>query len=657
MPFSNQFPYTDLHEININKFLKAIKNLLGGHGGEFLKKKSNIPFDYEWSTMNIDYPVTSVNGQTGAVVLDADDVGALPDSYTAPVQSVNGQTGAAVLDADDVGALPTTTKYAESNSVAGPAKKTETIPYGECDSTSTATDFTATVPGITELKNGTIMLLKNGVVTSASGFTININGLGAKPSYSNMTTGNDVTPTAPTRDTTIFNINYTMLFIYDETLVSGGCWIGYRGYDSNTNTIGYQLRTNSSTMPVSGALYRYRLLFTSLNGRNWIPANTTNSTSADTTKTTNTSTIDPFGAIVYYGSTTTVSSGSRPSSSVLWQEYTLNIGYSFNTTGSAPTLTSYKPVYLKCSPQSAGGAKISSTPYVQTLPSSADNHIYIYLGMAYSATNIELSMVHPVYYHDGTSIKLWTGGESSSGGAVDSVNGQTGTVVLDADDVGALANTVVNGKTVKVVAGVARYVNGEWTLLNDTGHNPLNAVISAGQTDPGTFTITHNVGATKVLSLVCGPDESYAKQGLVCGASVGLDTSIVNLYFPFMGASAISYNGSSYLHTPVTAMSTTDIVSTISVGSHATLGKYLKLNLTESQMGVLNLFPNNKYDWKVLGYGPNYINVQPWLNGVRQSLPLPAGDVSFSIGKQIYGVPSSVTHTNCNVWFLGIFEI
>ena len=52
--------------------------------------------------------VSSVNGQTGAVVLDADDVGALPDSYTAPVDSVNSKTGAVTLTASDVGALPDT---------------------------------------------------------------------------------------------------------------------------------------------------------------------------------------------------------------------------------------------------------------------------------------------------------------------------------------------------------------------------------------------------------------------------------------------------------------------------------------------------------------------------------------------------------------------
>lgn len=39
-------------------------------------------------------PVTSVNTKTGAVTLTANDVGALPSTYTAPVQSVDGQTGA-----------------------------------------------------------------------------------------------------------------------------------------------------------------------------------------------------------------------------------------------------------------------------------------------------------------------------------------------------------------------------------------------------------------------------------------------------------------------------------------------------------------------------------------------------------------------------------
>ena len=85
-------------------------------------------------------PVTSVNGQTGTVVLDAGDVGALPDTTAipsdtsdltnnagfvdaagaaaaAPVQSVNGQTGAVVLGKSDVGlgSVDNVQQYSASN--------------------------------------------------------------------------------------------------------------------------------------------------------------------------------------------------------------------------------------------------------------------------------------------------------------------------------------------------------------------------------------------------------------------------------------------------------------------------------------------------------------------------------------------------------------
>lgn len=55
-------------------------------------------------------PVDSVNGQTGTVVLDASDVGALPDTYTAPVSSVNGNTGAVTVPViNNIGATEFTT--------------------------------------------------------------------------------------------------------------------------------------------------------------------------------------------------------------------------------------------------------------------------------------------------------------------------------------------------------------------------------------------------------------------------------------------------------------------------------------------------------------------------------------------------------------------
>lgn len=281
--------------------------------------------------------------------------------------------------------------------------------YGEVDSTSTSTVFTATIPGITEYYDGLTILLKNGVVTSAANFTININDLGAKGSYSNQATGNPITPTNPTRDTTIFNINYTMMFIYCSTLVSGGCWIGYRGYNSDTNTIAYQVRTNSTALKTTDRTRYYRILFSSADGTKWVPANTQYDNSATSTKTVNTRKINPFGRIVYLGNSTNYAADAVVAATALWHQYALALGYSFNRTGSALTLTSTKPVYVKCAPQTDGSAIMdSTTPIVQDLPSTEDGKIYIFLGMAYSATNIEMFYEHPVYYYKDGCIRIWT---------------------------------------------------------------------------------------------------------------------------------------------------------------------------------------------------------------------------------------------------------
>lgn len=287
------------------------------------------------------------------------------------------------------------------------------IPIGKVDSTSTATAFTATVPGITELRDGVCVLLQNGVVTSAAGYTININGLGAKPTFNNMT--------AATRDTTIFNVNYTMLLIYDaDRVVDGitGAWCCYRGYDGNTNTIGYQLRTNSSTLPVSDQTGRYRLLFTSADGTKYVPANTSNSTNATSSRAVNQRPIDPHGAIIYYGYTTVLAANANVGTAYQWQQYPLTLGYSFNRTNAALTLTYPSPIYIKCTPQSDGSAIIDAdTPYVQSLPTTEDGKIYIYLGRAYSATAVELVTNHPVYEYKNGAIRQWVNAATQSGGS------------------------------------------------------------------------------------------------------------------------------------------------------------------------------------------------------------------------------------------------
>lgn len=312
--------------------------------------------------------------------------------------------------AASVGALPDDTTYAASGSVGGAATVANGIPFAMVDNTSTSTAYTATISGITAYYDGLTIMLYNGKVTSAANFTIDINGLGALGSYSNMSMGNPVTPTSPTRDSTIWNLNYAMLFTYYSNIGGTGIsgWVMYRGYDSNQNTLGYQIRTNSMSMPMSSKVYRYRLLFESADRAHFVPANNSTSTNATSARTPVTEAINPFGDIRYYGATTVLSAGDRPSVSNIWQQNVATIGYSFQKSPNY-SLTGWHPVYLVCAPQSDGSAIIDSTdPITQTLPSTEDGKIYIHLGVAYSTTAIELTLNHPVYYYKSGAIRPWT---------------------------------------------------------------------------------------------------------------------------------------------------------------------------------------------------------------------------------------------------------
>jgi len=520
----------------------------GGNAGQVLKKNSATDYDVHWANETETYPsgyCTTAAG-TATKVVNCSLWTATPDTYLhILIGQANSYAGAITMKINASSPIPvyingdpsSTTNYTlpagsyiafydgtniylrtdgnlpgniigeavatesklatKADSVGASAnyaaKLTASIPYGKCDSTSTSTAFTATVPGITELKDGVTMLLYNGVVTSASGFTINVNGLGAKPSYNNMTLGNPVTPTNPTRDTTIFNINYAFLFVYSETLVSGGCWIGYRGYDANTNTIGYQLRTNYTTMPTADKFYRYRLLFTSADGTKWVPANTSTSTNATSTRTPNTRAIDPFGEICWYGTTTVIEANANVTAAQLWQEYYgsyTNIGYSFNNTGSAATMTANKPIYIVCIPQADGSAVLDpTTPYTQSLPASADGKIYIYLGRAYNATNFEILMNHPIYYHNGENVVLYAGKMeinilSSSFDISGSVASTT--LALDTSKFREL-EFYVKGPMSAYVSGVAYYQSRQFKALVSDGGFVISDYIQSAS-------VTNNIG-------------------------------------------------------------------------------------------------------------------------------------------------------------------
>ncbi len=278
-----------------------------------------------------------------------------------------------------------------------PAYSTQAIFLGEVDSTSTSTVFTATVPGITELRDGICVFLTNGVVTSASGWTLNINGLGAKPVYQTMA--------AAGRVTTTFNIAYTMLFVYNSSRVADGCWDMYYGYNANDNTVGYNIRLNNATATMGAALTRYKLCFTRRDHK--LVPSTAVSNSTGTSKALTSEPFDPRLPIYYYSTTTGVAVGAAPSAAYLWVQYTsLDARYAFNT-GS--TIDAGAPVYLRLVPQADGTVVLDGDNcVVQELPNAADGKVYLWLGYGTSTTAIQLRQEHPIYcYRDG-AVREWS---------------------------------------------------------------------------------------------------------------------------------------------------------------------------------------------------------------------------------------------------------
>lgn len=277
------------------------------------------------------------------------------------------------------------------------SKKSQSIPFGQVDSTSTSTAFTATIDGITELRDGVCCYLRNGVVSSASGCTLNINNLGALPIY-NTWDGS--------RSSTAFSSSRTYFFVYNSSRVDGGCWDLYAGYYSDSDVTGYNVRQYYHSKKPKTILYRYQVLFTCMDGL-LLPVNTVNKSVA-TNKELTTESFDVFGEVYYYGTTTIIQPNASIGTGNLWSQaaYTLcDLRYSFNT---GETLVAENDVYLVCSPQPDGSVKLAEDPIAFALPNTEDGLLYKRLGKCYDTYRIILEQHKPVYYYKDGVIRLWT---------------------------------------------------------------------------------------------------------------------------------------------------------------------------------------------------------------------------------------------------------
>lgn len=302
------------------------------------------------------------------------------------------------------------------NNVTGTAAITSS-PY-------TSALWTATSEArITKLYSGLTIAIKVPVAGNNSvGTMLDINGLGYHPVVVNVNTW----------VSTRYSVGSTLILTYNATQTATGyynsasstTYTGVWQFSEYDSTVVNQLRDNSSAYVNSsaGALYRYELCMTNKN-MELIPFNNTSNARTTYTKEMNSQPFDPFGAIFYYNSTSTINAGSATATSTLYDRVCIDSRFALNiqSDGTAGTtaLTGSKPIYIKALYNKASHTatfvqNVSSSSYldrssiVQALPSSNPDgglaagtcYIYIYLGRALDKYQMDLVVNHPVYVWD-----------------------------------------------------------------------------------------------------------------------------------------------------------------------------------------------------------------------------------------------------------------
>ena len=259
-----------------------------------------------------------------------------------------------------------------------------------------------------------------------------------------------------------------------------------------------ELSINYTCRKTKTALYRYMILLT-YDETYLLPVNSVDNSTA-TTKTLTTEAFDPFGTIMYYPGTTTYAADANLADWMGLRYHYSNLidyRYSFNT---GTTLTARKAIYLVCVPQSNGKAKLASTPISQTLPTTDDGNIYIYLGKAYDTYRGTLEVKHPIYYYKNNALRIWTNASSvspstASIGSASGWSAGTATTLgtaISADDITSwTTNTPTKIDTTKFSGGSftrGTFSGGSFTQGTDSFTKNVPTKIDTTKFSGGSFT-------------------------------------------------------------------------------------------------------------------------------------------------------------------------
>lgn len=255
-------------------------------------------------------------------------------------------------------------------------------------------------------------------------------------------------------------------------------WWAQSQYDSNTVS---QVRWDYSTMYAGTAgIFPYTLVMMNTSG-NYESIVTSSSTG--TSKARNTVGFVPE-TLRYINLNATTTNGNKISSSnyCVFDAYSA-VDFRYSANISTTGLTVGKPVYL-VGKITNGLFYLESTWWTQTLPTTADGKVYMYLGSTYmpsgtaSDYRINLSVSHPMFQYIGGALRMYSGNADTVNGCTVSTSVPSGAVFTDTHHTAYLRASASSGGTANGAVTSNPYLN----LVENGANRSSVRLIGSGMT-------------------------------------------------------------------------------------------------------------------------------------------------------------------------------
>lgn len=271
--------------------------------------------------------------------------------------------------------------------------------YGVSNTAAATVQKEVSIPSVTTLDIGTIIIVQPTVTSTVASSTLKLNDFPAYP----MRYNNAAITTST--DSVVWSASFPSIWVFDGTY-----WVfAGHGLDSNTTyTLNYSLDAGQYTAGSgSYAITRYSIVAQKADGT-WEKITATNAShSVATSKSVNTNGFI-LNQLRYYGTTTVVANGALIAANTLYEKSaSVDMRYSTNCGGTTTwALGDY--IYLVGTIGADGLFYLDTTTWwSNALPTTNDGKLYIRLGLSLTAAGYTMSFFddRPIFYHDGTGIK------------------------------------------------------------------------------------------------------------------------------------------------------------------------------------------------------------------------------------------------------------